>query len=409
MPPNMAKEANLEGVIKKLPKADLHVHLDGSLRIKTLIEAAKKNKITLPSYTEEGLKRLVFKDDYESLVEYLKGFVFTTAVMQTEESLERISYELAIDNFAEGVRYIEPRFAPQLHINPNLNIEQVFKAIDCGLSRAKKEINSKRQIVDGSEPPFEYGIIGCALRMFTRDFSYYYKHFIEAHEYSPKEEVYGMAALELVRAMVKIRDTYGIPIVGFDLAGEEAGYPAEDYKAAAQFAHSNFMNKTVHAGEAFGPPSIFQAVTEFYADRLGHGTYILDSSMVDLPTKAERERYTQALARYVNEHRITIEVCLTSNAQTTPKFRNIARHPFKKMFEERMSTTFCTDNRLISNTTVTKEIMIAIKQFDIQPSKLKDIIIYGFKRSFYPGSYPEKRKYVRKVIDYYDTVSTLTP
>jgi adenosine deaminase len=214
-----------------------------------------------------------------------------------------------------------------------------------------------------------------------------------------------MAALELVRAMVSIRDKFGIPIVGFDLAGEEAGYPAEHYKEAAIFAQKNFMHKTIHAGEAYGPPSIFQAVTDLYADRLGHGTYIFDSSTVDLPSKEERERYTSDLAHYVNDRRITIEVCLTSNAQTTPKFRNLARHPFKKMFEERLSTTFCTDNRLVSNTTVTGEIMKAIENFDIPFEKLKNIIIYGFKRSFYPGTYLEKRKYVRQIIDYYDKIS----
>lgn len=394
----------LENVVKKLPKTDLHVHLDGSLRIPTLIELAKKHKITLPSYTEDGLRRQVFKNNYENLAEYLKGFAFTTAVMQTEEALERIAYELAMDNFAEGVRYIEPRFAPQLHVNPNLNIEQIFKSVDRGLERSAKEINSKKEIRNGSEPPFAYGIIACALRMFKKDFSYYYKHFMEAHEYTPKEEVYGMASLELARAMVKIRDQFGIPIVGFDLAGEEAGYPAEDHRKAAQFAHKNFMQKTIHAGEAFGPPSIFQAVTDLYADRLGHCTYLFDSSMADLPTKAECERYITALAKFINERRITIEVCLTSNSQTTPKFRDLKDHPFKRLFEERMSVTLCTDNRLISNVTVTDEILKAVDNFNIPLTKLKDMIIYGFKRSFYSGSYLEKRRYVRQVIDYYDKV-----
>ncbi|PIR18027.1 MAG: adenosine deaminase [Deltaproteobacteria bacterium CG11_big_fil_rev_8_21_14_0_20_49_13] len=395
-------KANLANVIKKLPKTDLHVHLDGSLRIPTLIELAKKYKITLPSYTEEGLRKQVFKDKYESLGEYLKGFAFTCAVMQTEEALERIAYELAMDNFAEGVRYIEPRFAPQLHVSPNLSIEQILSSVNKGLERAAKEINSKKEIKEGKEPPFAYGIIGSALRMFRKNFSYYYKNFLEAHEYSPKEEAYSLAAMELVRAMVKTRDELGIPIVGFDLAGEEVGYPAEDYKKAAQFAHKNFMQKTIHAGEAYGPPSIFQAVTDLYADRLGHGTYIFDSSMVGLPTKVENEKYTRSLAKFVNDRRITIEVCLTSNMQTTPRFRDLKDHPFKKMMEERLSVTLCTDNRLVSNTTVTDEILKAVETFSIPVPKLKDMIIYGFKRSFYPGSYLEKRKYVRQIIDYCD-------
>jgi len=393
-----------EKVVKRLPKSDLHVHLDGSLRLSTLISLAKEYKITLPSYTEEGLKKLVFKNNYESLAEYLKGFAFTTAVMQSEEAMERIAYEFALDSFEDGVRYVEPRFAPQQHINPALNMEQILIAVNKGLQTAAKEINSRKEIRNGSEPAFAYGIIGCALRMFKKQFSYYYANFIDVHEYMPPEEIYGMASLELVRALVKIRDKHGIPIVGFDLAGEEAGYPAEDHRAAAQFAHKNFLSKTIHAGEAFGPPSIFQAVTDLYADRLGHCTYIFDGSMVDLPTKEERQHYTDNLAKFINNGRITIEVCLTSNSQTNPKFRNLSKHPFKRMFEERMSVTFCTDNRLISNTTSTKEIMLAMRHFDIPLNKLKDMIIYGFKRSFYAGSYLEKRGYIRQIIDYYDKV-----
>lgn len=398
---------NLRKLIRRLPKTDLHLHLDGSLRIPTLIELAKENKITLPSYSEDGLKRLVFKDNYANLSEYLKGFSFTTAVMQNKESLERISYELAFDNFNEGVCYIEPRFAPQLHINPGLSIEEIFQSVNKGLARAQKEINSKKEIKNGDEPMFAYGIIGCALRMFKKEFSYYYKTLLEAHKYTPPETIYAMAASELARAMVAIRDKYDVPIVGFDLAGEELGYPAEDYKEAADIAHKNFLHKTIHAGEAFGPPSIFQAVTDMHAERLGHGTYLFDSDMVDLPTKAERERYTTALAQFVNERRITIEICLTSNSQTTPKFRDITRHPFKKMYDSKLSITFCTDNRLVSNTTVTDEIVKAVEHLKMPMNKMKDIIIYGFKRSFFPGTYIEKRKYVRQVINYYDAIANM--
>ena len=156
--------------IRSLPKTDLHCHLDGSLRLSTLIEIAKNQKITLPSQTEDGLKELVFKDRYKDLVEYLQGFQYTVAVMQTPETLERISYELALDAFAEGVRYIEPRFAPQLHVNASLPIDEVLKSVAKGFNRAKKEINGLPEIKSGNEPPFEYGIIGCALRMFTEHF-----------------------------------------------------------------------------------------------------------------------------------------------------------------------------------------------------------------------------------------------
>ena len=391
--------------IRKLPKTDLHVHLDGSLRLSTLIELARKYKISLPSYTQEGLSRMVFKENYASLAEYLKGFAFTAAVMQTKESLERGGYELAMDSFDEGIRYIEPRFAPQLHVNPDLTIEGVMKAVASGLERAKKEINSKKAIKDGKEPSFEYGIIGIALRMFNEHFSSYYKTLMSAHRFAPFEEISALASLDLARALVTIRDKTGIPITGIDLAGEEEGYPAETHYEAYRYAHKNFMHKTVHAGEAFGPPSIFQAITDTYADRIGHGVNIFRHDLINLPTEAERKHYTEGLAQFIAERRITIEVCLTSNLQTNPEIRTLKDHPFRKMFDAKLSTTFCTDNRLVSNTTVTDEILKAVEAFKIPPERLRDIIIYGFKRSFHPGSYLEKRKYVRKVIDYYDTVA----
>jgi adenosine deaminase len=391
-------------LISELPKTDLHCHLDGSLRLSTLIELAKQKSIMLPSYTEEGLRKLVFKDRYDDLIEYLQGFGYTTSVMQTPEALERISYELAVDSFAEGVRYIEPRFAPQLHINPSMTIKEVLWSVNRGLECAKKEINGKKEIRTGKEPPFEYGIIGCALRMFTQNTSSYYRSLFNLHPDMPPQERFGLASLDLVRALIKLRDEDGIPIVGVDLAGAEKGYPAEDHRQAYQTAHRNFLKKTVHAGEAYGPASIFQAVTECYADRIGHGTHLFDVEMVDFADGKERERYVRALSEYIADRRITIEICLTSNMQTMPAIAGIKQHPFRKMLEHRLSTTFCTDNRLISNTTVTNEIETAVSNFDITPARLKDIIIYGFKRSFYPGNYAEKRKYVRKIIDFYESL-----
>lgn len=395
-----------EKLIRELPKTDLHCHLDGSLRLATLIELAKEQSIMLPSYTEEGLRELVFKDRYKDLVEYLQGFSYTTSVMQTPEALERISYELALDSFSEGVRYIEPRFAPQLHVNQSMTMKDVLSGTHRGLERAKKEINCSAGIKRGSEPPFDYGIIGCALRMFTQNSASYYRTLFNLHPHMSPEERFGLASLDLVRALIKLRDEGGIPIVGVDLAGAEKGYPAEDHRQAYQIAHRHFLKKTVHAGEAYGPSSIFQAVTECYADRIGHGTHLFDVEMVDLTDRGERERYVKALSEYIADRRITIEICLTSNIQTMPAIKDIKQHPFKKMLEHRLSTTFCTDNRLVSNTTVTREIETAVNNFDIPPARLKDIIIYGFKRSFYPGDYAEKRKYVRKVIDFYELVES---
>ena len=388
--------------LKAIPKTDLHVHLDGSLRIGTIIELAKAQKIALPSLTEEGLRETVFKERYADLVDYLQGFQVTTAVMQTPEALVRVAYEFALDTFADGVRYVEPRFAPQQHAGASMSIDDVLVAVDAGLARAKREINALPAIASGAEPPFEYGIIGCAMRMFSEQFSAYYRRLVELHPHMPRQDLFGLASLDLVRTMIDVRAAHGIPLAGFDLAGAEAGYPAVDHERAYDLAHKHFLKKTVHAGEAYGPPSIFQAITDCHADRIGHGTHLFDASLVDLPTEEERVRYVRALWQYIADRRINIEVCLTSNLQTMPHIPDIAKHPFGQMLEDRLSVTFCTDNRLVSNTTVTGEIALAVENFPIGPRKLKDIIIYGFKRSFYPGDYIEKRAYVRKIIDYYE-------
>ncbi|MBU4484725.1 adenosine deaminase family protein [bacterium] len=391
-------------LIAELPKSDLHVHIDGSLRLPTLIELAQKKKITLPSYTEEGLKKLVFKDSYESLIEYLKGFFYTCAVMDDPESLERVSYEFAWDNFNENVFYIEPRYAPQRLANPSMSSEETVKSVYRGLERAKKEINATPDVVSGEKPSFEYGIIGCALRFFDEEFSSYYKNLHKVHAHAPKEELYAMGALELARMLVELRDQGGLPIVGIDLAGAEKGFPAGDYWRAFHYAHRHFLKKTVHAGEAYGPPSIFQAITELYADRIGHGTYLFNEEMIETKDKEKRRRYVQDLVQYIADRRITFEVCLTSNLQTSPKLKKLKNHTLPLMQNARLSVTFCTDNRLVSNTSVTNEIDVAVNTFDISAQRLKSTIIYGFKRSFFPGNYREKRKYVRKIIDYYEKV-----
>lgn len=390
--------------IQALPKTDLHVHLDGSLRIPTLIELAREQDVKLPSETEEGLRKLLFKDAYANLAEYLDGFEYTAAVMQDREALERIAYELAHDCFSDGVLYFEVRLAPQRHMGDKLGMDDVLKAVNVGLDRAKKEINARDEIALGKMPPFEYGIIACAMRKFEETYSEYFRQVIELNPNIPVLERYKIAAYDLVRGVIRLRDEEGLPIVGFDLAGEEAGYPAADFAEAYDLAHKAFLKKTVHAGESYGPASIFQAITECHADRIGHGTNLFRADMVDLPTEVERKHYVRALWQYIADRRITIEVCLTSNMQTIPSLRRVENHPFGQMLDDRLSTTFCTDNRLISNTTVTDEIMLALKHFNIASRRLKDIIIYGFKRSFFSGAYLEKRVYVRKIIDFYDDV-----
>lgn len=390
--------------IKALPKTDLHVHLDGSIRLDTLIRLAKAHNVELPSYTHTGLKELVFKKRYQNLGEYLQGFDYTVSVLQNAESLSQAAYELAEDNQKEGVRYLEVRFAPQLHIGPAMDAVAVLRAVNAGLLKAQREYNSRPEIVSRQEPTFEYGIICCAMRMFNAGFSSYFNNLLAAHRFAPPKEVFGLASLELARASIIARDQEGIPVVGFDLAGEEAGYPAGDHLGAFALAHRNFFKKTVHAGEAYGPESIFQAITELHAERIGHGTYLLEPDAITDPSIVDKKKYVEQIGQFIADRRITLEVCLTSNLQTNPQMKTLADHTFQKLRKHRLSTTICTDNRTVSDTTVTKELMLAVGCAKMDRRELRSIIIYGFKRSFFPGSYLKKRSYVRQVIDYYESV-----
>jgi adenosine deaminase len=366
-----------------------------------LIELARERKVALPSFTEQGLNELVFKDSYKDLEEYLKGFTWTLKVLQDAEALERTAYELGQDNWAEGVRYVEVRFAPQLHMSPGLDFESVMRAVDKGLRRAREEAN--RSLGPG-EPPFDYGIIVCALRFFDESFSAYYRDFYRLLSYSGQEEVIRAASLELSRAGVRLRRDTDVQIVGFDLAGSESGYPASAHEESYDYVHRNFMRKTVHAGEAYGPESIFQAVAKLHADRIGHGLHLFDEGLIFSGSVQDKRAYIANLVDYIAENRITIEVCLTSNLQTSPALKDISEHSLRQMLAARLSLTFCTDNRLVSHTTVVKELTLALENFGIAPDQLKDIIAYGFKRSFYYHPYSMKRKWVRQVIDYYETL-----
>ncbi|HUJ08715.1 MAG TPA: adenosine deaminase family protein [Verrucomicrobiae bacterium] len=390
--------------VRRIPKTDLHLHLDGSLRIPTLIELAKKQRVKLPSYSDEGLRRQVFKNTYKNLPDYLKGFAFTCAVMQDAESLERIAFELAEDNLAEGVRYIEVRYAPQLHINDRLSLEEVVRSVCRGLERAQKRHNRSKLVQSGADVPFHFGIIVCALRFIVPQMSPYYRRLFEIMPYASARQVCATASMELARAAVDLAHNIGLPVVGFDLAGAEAGYPADDHSAAYQYVHSHFIRKTVHAGEAYGPESIFQAITKCYANRIGHGTWLFAHDMIQNPSISDPVAYSNYLAEYVASQRITMEVCLTSNAQTLPRMRNLSHHPLRQMLDHELSVSICTDNRLMSNTSVTHELLLAIDKVRLTPRELRNVVIAGFKGSFFPGTYRDKRHFVRQVIDRYESL-----
>ena len=390
--------------IRQIPKTDLHVHLDGSLRLSTLIELARSSKIKLPSNEVSGLKDLVFKSTYKNLPEYLQGFTYTTAILQSPENLERVAFELAEDNLAEGVRYIEVRFAPQLHCQKNFNIRQVVSAVCLGLERAKKRHNLTPAVVSGEDIPFEFGIIACALRSFNEHMSPYYAQFLAVMSHAPRKEVFAQASLEMARATAEMVHREGLPVVGFDLAGEEAGYPAEGHKAAYQYAHQHFIRKTVHAGEAYGPESIFQAITECHANRIGHGTFLFATDMIQDPSIEDHAAYVRNLAEYIASQRIGVEVCLTSNLQTTPSIQRVSDHPIAQMIRHGLSVSICTDNRLVSDTTVCKELQLVADHISLTPHQMRNLVVAGFKGSFFPGSYSNKRAYVRKVIDRFDRI-----
>ncbi len=390
-------------LIRRLPKTDLHVHLDGSLRLSTLLELARDRQVRLPSETEDGLRELVFRSEYPNLNDYLRGFTYTVAVLQDAEALERAAFELCEDCQAEGVRYLEARFAPQLHVRPGFDVDAVVRAVDAGLRRASRAFNERPEVAEGREPRFVAGMILCALRYFNGEFSPGYRRFVEALPEASPRELHAAASLQVARAAARLRHEQQLLVVGIDLAGQEKGYPADDHRDAYQVAHAAFLGKTVHAGEDYGPESIFQAIGDLHADRIGHGTWLFDDTKIHNPRIGDKKAYVERLAQFIADKRITIEVCLTSNQQTVPDLRgDLRRHPFAEMRKRRLSTTLCTDNRLVSHTTVSTEIERAIDAFSLTDREVRDILIYGFKRSFFPGTYLEKRTYVREMIDYAD-------
>ena len=317
--------------LHSLPKADLHCHLDGSMRVETIIDLAKQQNVKLPESDPKKLERLLVAGPWcESLVDYLKAFDITTSVMQTAESLRRATYELAEDNAAENVRYLEIRFSPILHTNSGLTLTGVIDAVLKGKEQAEKDFN------------IIIGIIVSGLRHFSP-----YK------------------SLTLAELSVAYKNS---GVVGFDLAGAEANFPAKDHKEAFYLIANNNINTTAHAGEAYGPESIHQAIHYISANRIGHGT---------------RLREDGDLLNYLNDHRIPLEMCITSNVQTKAVV-DLQSHPVKFYFNYGLRVTLNTDNRLISGTTLTDEYWLAVKEFGFTAPEIKYLILNGFKSAFLP-------------------------
>ncbi len=319
--------------IKKLPKVDLHVHLDGSLRMETVLELARD----LPArkgkrrYSSAEIKKLLKPGKkYRSLVEYLKNFEITLSVLQTREALMRTAYELAEDCAAENVKYVEVRYSPLLHLEEKLKLPEVVESVNAGLKKAERDFGIRT------------GLILCGIRHITPRLSYQLAELAVAY---------------------KRRG-----VVGFDLAGAEKDFPAKNHRRAFNLIINQNINSTVHAGEAFGPGSIAQALHYCGAHRIGHGV---------------RLREDAELLNYVTDHRIPLELCLSSNLQTGV-VKKMSDHPFKYYYEYGVRVTLNTDNRLISNTTVSKELHIACRHFNLSLIALRDILINGFKSAFLP-------------------------
>ena len=302
--------------IEKLPKTDLHVHLDGSLRISTVFELAIEQKIELPAKNEEEMRKLICCDrQCESLVDYLRGFDVTLSVLQTEKALFRVAYELAEDAAIENIRYIEVRYSPILHTRKGLKLTTISDAVIRGLAAAEKKFNIKT------------GVIICGIRNMNP-----------------------ASSLELAKLAVAYKNR---GVLGFDLAGAEEDYPAKHHKEAFYLALNNNINITVHAGEAYGPESIHQAIHYCGTHRIGHGTRLIEDG---------------DLLNYVNDHRIPLEICITSNIQTRA-ISSLKEHPLGFYVDYGLRVTLNTDNRLISNTTLTDEYMLAIKKYKFEPTE----------------------------------------
>ena len=327
---------------QSLPKTDLHVHLDGSMRIPTILDLAEKGGIDLGVSTEDGLaERIGVGKRHESLDAYLMGFKITLKVLQTTEGLYRAAYELAEDAHTENIQYMEVRFSPVLHTERRLAPTTILESVLAGLRDAERDFGIRS------------GVIVCGIRNMSPNVS-----------------------LRLAELAVAFKNR---GVVGFDLAGSEYNYPAKDHLDAFNLILSNNVNVTIHAGEAYGPESIHQALHYCGAHRLGHGT---------------RLREDGDLLNYVNDHRIPMEICVSSNTQTGA-VESLESHPFKFYLDLGLRVTVNTDNRLITNTTVTDELYLVAKQFDLRPREILDITMNGIKSSFIP--YEFKKDFIKRI------------
>ena len=323
-PPQLSKEA-----LRRWPKAELHVHLDGCVRPGTMLELAKAQRVRLPAETPEALAAALTVKGARSLEEYLTKYQYTLAVLQTTAALERVAYEFVLDVAAENVRYVEVRYSPLLH-RPALTLVQAIEAPLRGIKRAEAETGTK------------VGLIVCGIR--TR----------------PAAE-----SLELARAAVDYR-TAGL--VAFDLAGAERGHPAREHRDAFAHAAQHGLACTCHAGEGDGAASIREALHVCGAQRIGHGTRLQEDP---------------ALLEEVVARRIPLEMCLTSNLHTHT-VAAIAEHPFRGYLERGVQVSLNTDGRLMDGISLTDEYFLAHSTLGLTREQLARVVLNACESAFLP-------------------------
>ena len=317
-------------LVRRMPKAELHVHLDGSLRPETLLELAREQKVKLPEEDPKKLAEYMHVQDAQNLVDYLSRFKVTLSVMQRPEALERIAYELVEDGVRDGVRYMEIRYSPILHTHKGMPVTEAVDAPLRGLQRAEAAFGVKA------------ALIICGIR-----------------NMSPA------TSLELAELTVAYKNR---GVVAFDLAGAEYNFPAKKHKEAFYKVIDAHVGATIHAGEAYGAESIAQALHYCRADRIGHGTRLFENP---------------ELEQYITDRRIPIEICITSNVQTkaVPSYEE---HPVRRYFDLGMVVSLNTDNRLMSATTLSEEYWLAHRRLKFSRKEIHQLILYGFASAFLP-------------------------
>jgi adenosine deaminase len=325
--------------LRAAPKVLLHDHLDGGLRPSTVIELARDvGYAGLPTTDPRELARWFHASAASgSLALYLRGFAHTIGVMQISEAIERVAYECAEDLASDGVVYAEIRYAPIFSTKRGLTLQQVVAAVASGFARGETRFGiALRQIV-------------CAMRDRTD-------------------------SLEMAKLAVANRDR---GVVGFDIAGEEAGYPAEKHLEAFQFCHRENFSITIHAGEAFGPPSIWQAIQICGAHRIGHGVRLIE----DVTIENGKVAALGPLATYVRDKRIPLELCPSSNVDTGAA-PSLEAHPIRHFLAQRFRVTVNTDNRLMSDITLSEEFRRLSEVASLTLADVEKLTINAMKSAF---------------------------